>query len=406
MDWSTVWELISRFWPTVASGLVIKSGQWAWRRLHKRWRLRRALPSAKRDEPRQRRRPRRSAYRVSDLSRLDPSQGLEHYIAARGLVPLEARSHQRGLRAAQHAVLDFLFTTRTIAKPGFRVLGWHCHPVPGSAPIVGSFVLAIRLHPNENRRHLEASLRSHTALAGRPRLVAIASILDLFDDASLVRCYAVDALLTNLDDDDVEMIGVQSCDGVHHGVPTCSTSTVVEVPDDAVWLITDNPAHTSPNENWGSSPADVFETQDDPRVPQPDAETLRELDDDYAFIHRALRRTIIGKAIIWLTSGPGLVLASTALLSLAGALEHVAVTILAIWLTIWLIVFTLYLGLPVAVLVQTWWWRRRDNQRRDGERAWRGGTTDGLIFGVMVRRGRVLNKTDWKRFWLKLRPEE
>lgn len=293
-----------------------------------------------------------------------------------------------------------------IAKPGFRMLGWQCHPIPGSAPIVDSFVLAIRLHPNENRCHLGASLRSHTALAGRPRLVAIASVSDLFDDASLVRCYAVDPFTTNLDDEDVEMIGVQSCDGIHYGVPTCSTSTVGDVPDDAVWLITDNPAHTSPSDDWGSSPDDIFETQDDPRVPQEDAETLRGLDYDYDYIHRAVRRTIIGKGIIWLTSGPGLVLLSTVLLSLAGALVPVAGTILEVWLAIWLIVFTLYLGFPVAVLVQTWWWRRRDKQRRDGARVWRGGTTDCVVFGAMVRRGRVLNKTDWKRFWLGLRLEE
>ena len=292
-----------------------------------------------------------------------------------------------------------------IPKPGFRVLGWQCHPVPGSAAITGSFILAIRLHSNENRRHLEASLRAHTVPAGRPRLVVIASISDLFDDASLVRCYAVDAFTTNLDDKDVEMIGVQSCDGVHHGVPTTSPKAVGEVPDDAVWLITDNPAHTAPSENWGNSPDDIFEIQDDPRVPQEDAETLRELDDDYDYIRRTVRRTIIGKGIIWLTSGPVLVLVSTILLALSGSLDPIAVTVLTVWLTSWLIVLFLYLGFPIAVLVQAWLWRRQDNQQRDGERVWRGGTTDCLVFGVMVRRGRVLRKADWEGLWLRFRRE-
>ena len=264
----------------------------------------------------------------------------------------------------------------------------------------------MRLHPNENRRHLEASLRSNTVSSDRPRLVAIASISDLFDEVSQVRCYAVDTFTTNLDDEDHEMIGVQSCDGVRHAVPTCSTKRVAEIPDDALWLITDNAAHSAPSENWGSVAGEVYESQDDPLVPQEDPATLQELHDDYRYIRRRVRGMLIGRAIIWLLSGPGVVLASVAILGLAGSQDPVAVSILAVWSTIWLIVFGVYLGIPAAVLIQTWRWRRRDNQGRGGDRVWRGGTTDSLVFGSMVRRGRILSKKDWKRFWRRLQPEE
>ena len=293
-----------------------------------------------------------------------------------------------------------------ISKPGFRILGWQCHPNPGSAAITGSFVLAIRLHPNENRRHLEASLRSNTVSSDRPRLVAIASISDLFDEASQVRCYAVDTFTTSLDDEDHEMFGVQSCDGVRHAVETCSVKQVGDIPDDALWLVTDNPAHTAPSENWGSSTGEIHETQDDPIVPQEDPPTLQELDDDYRYIRRRVRRMLTGRVIIWLLSGPGVVLASVAFLALGGSQNPVAVSILAVWSAIWLIVFGVYLGVPAAVLIQTWRWRRRDGQGRSGSKVWRSGTTDCLVFGSMVRRGRVLSKKDWKRFWRRLQPEE
>ena len=406
MDLSTLWELVSRLWPAVASGLVIKLGQWGWRWLQEKWRSRRTAPASKRDEPQRRRQPRQSAYRVSELSRLDRSQGLERHIAARGLVPLETRSRQRGIRAARSAVADFLFTTRMISKPGFRISGWQCHLIPGAAAITGSFVLAIRLHPNENRRHLEASLRSQKGSSDRPRLVVIASISDLFDEASPVRCYAVDTFTTSLDDEDLEMIGVQSCDGVRHAVPTCSTKRVGEVTDDALWLITDNAAHTAPSEDWGSCAGEIYETQDDPRVQQEDPATLDELNDDYRYIRKRVRGMLIGRGIIWLVSGPGFVLLVIAIHALLGSQDEVAISILAVWSAIWLVVFGVYLGFPAAVLIQTWWWRRRDSQGRGADRLWRGGTTDCLVFGSMVRRGRVLSKEDWKRFWLRISPEK
>lgn len=404
MGWSTLWGLLAPL--GAVAPFVLPVLQAIRKRLRKWWRLRRTLPSVRRDEPQRRRQSRRSAYRVLELSRLDRSRGLEQYIAARGLVPLETRSRESGLRAASSAVADFLFTTPMISKPGFRILGWQCHPIPDSAAITGSFVLAIRLHPNENRRHLEASLRSNAGSSDRPRLVAIASISDLFDEASQVRCYAVDAFTTNLDDEDHEMIGVQSCDGVRHAVRTHSAKRVSDVPDEALWLITDNPSHTAPSENWGRSTGEMYETQDDPIVPQEDPPTPQELDDDYRYIRRTASRAIISRGIIWLLIGPGVALASIAILALLGLLDSIVVPILAVWLAIWLFVFGLYLGIPAAVLIQTWLWRRRDNQSRDGDRVWRGGTTNCLVFGAMVRRGRVLNKTDWKRFWRRLRPEE
>ena len=162
----------------------------------------------------------------------------------------------------------------------------------------------------------------------------------------------------------------------------------------------------SADDNRGSFAGEVYETQDDPLVQQEDPTTLHELDDDYRYIRRRVRGMLIGRGIIWLLSGPGVVLASVAILGLSGSQDSVAISTLAVWSAIWLVAFGVYLGISAAVLIQTWLRRRRDNQGRGGDRLWRGGTTDCLVFGSMVRRGRVLSKKDWKRFWLRLQPEE
>lgn len=405
MDWSTIFATVLQLLLSAVAAVVTKR-LLVWQQSQKKWRGRRPVPPSKGDQPRRRRQPRPRAYRVMELSRLDRSRGLEQYIAARGLVPLERRRPESRLRAAGNAVSQFFFATRVIPKPGFRISGWQCHPIPGSAAIVGSFLLAIRLHPNENRRHLVASMRSLTVFSDRARLVAIASIPDLFDEESHVRCYTVDTSTTSFNGKDHEMIGVQSCDGVRYGVPTHSTRRVGEVPDDALWLITDNPAHTAPSKNRDSSAAELYETQDDPIVPQADPSTRQELDDDYRYIRRTVRRAIITKDIIWLGTGLGVVLTITAMRAVAGLPDSVADQILMFWFVTWLIMFWLYLAVSIGELIQKWWWRWGDRQRCDGDTVWWGGTTDCLIFGDMVWRGRVLNRKEWKRFWRSMQPEE
>ncbi|MYD86309.1 MAG: hypothetical protein F4144_00950 [Acidimicrobiaceae bacterium] len=71
----------------------------------------------------------------------------------------------------------------------------------------------------------------------------------------------------------------------------------------------------------------------------------------------------------------------------------------------WLTVSVGYIGGMTGQQLTTWTWRRRDKQRRKGERVWRGGTTDSLVFGSMVRRGRLLDRKGWKAFWRSLRQE-
>ena len=407
MDSSTFLEVVLYILIATLSGLGIKLGQWVSELLLKRWHLSRTASSTKRDKPQRKRQRRQSAYRVLKLSRLELSQERDRYIATRGLVPLETRNRESRVRAAWNAVTDFLFTTRITSKPGFRILGWQCDPNPVSAAITGSFVLAIRLHPNENRLHLNASLQPNSLSTDRPRRVAIASISDLFDEESPVRCYVVDTFTTNLDNEDHEMIGVQSCNGASDGLPVCSARTVRNVPDDALWLITDNPAHTAPGETWGSSAQEIYETQDDPHdPPEPDdAETRRELEDDHRYISRTVRRATLYKVYLWLLVGPGVVLAGIVLLVLSRSMNSVTTSILAVWATIWIAGLFVYSGVLAGVLWQKWSWRRRDNQKRDGDRVWRGGTTDCLLLGAMVQKGRVLDKNEWERFWRKLRPE-
>ena len=58
---------------------------------------------------------------------------------------------------------------------------------------------------------------------------------------------------------------------------------------------------------------------------------------------------LIGRGIIWLVSGPGVVLAFVAIHALSGSQDEVAISILAVWSAIWLMMFGVYLGFPAAV---------------------------------------------------------
>ena len=151
---------------------------------------------------------------------------------------------------------------------------------------------------------------------------------------------------------------------------------------------------------------EIYETQDDPHdPPEPDdAKTRRELEDDYRYISQTVRRATLYKVYLWLLVGPGVVIAGIVVLVLSRSMNSVTTSILAAWATIWLTGLFVYLGVPAMVVVQKRSWRRRDNQKRDGDRVWRGGTTDCLLFGTMVQRGRMLDSEEWEIFWRKLHP--
>ena len=304
MDWSTLPEwlgLVEILAALVGGGILARSRAW----LRARSRKTRGLSTGSQREPEDVRRSRRSVFRIPMLSATEPTRELKHYVATRGLVPIERHLHSSRIRAVWHGMNDVLFTTKSTPKQGFRITGWHCRPIPDSEPIPGGFVLALRLHSNENRGHLKMSMLAGALFSDRPRLVAIASIADLFDEQSWVRCYAVDVSTANLDDEDPELIGFQSHRGVRHEASTRARRRVCDVQEEAVWMIIDNPAHAPPDEDWCRSPAETCETQDAPSNPDTDPAELARVEDDYCYIRRRTRRMVTGRAILWLFAGGG-----------------------------------------------------------------------------------------------------
>ena len=413
MDWSAFWGYLPEL-SVIAAAVapVIKpSREWL-----SSWLGRGRKPSASgrlvcRDEQWSN----QSGYCLSAWPAAGRSQRLEHFIATRGLVPIQRKVHSSRLKLIRRAVLDVLFETRASPKPGFRILGWQCRPVPGSEAIPGAFVLALRLHPNENRSHLRVSLLPRLRFSDRPCLVAIASVSDLFDEASWVRCYAVDPSTASLDPEDRQLVGFQSYDGARRGMPTCIRMRVRDAREQVVWLIIDNAGHVAPDEDWGRSPEQVHEIHDDAPSPE-DLEAERvQIEDDYRYIRRLdLKSSLIGRAVLWLAAStcvPVLYLVSWGAAAVVGLqlpawLTSGATAVSVVWLTLWSSLAYLYAGAMVGIQLQSIGWRWRDGQRRRGDRVWRGGTTDCLVFGTMVRRGRLLDRKDWTRFWLSLRSGE
>lgn len=353
-----------------------------------------------------------SAYRISAPPPMGSSRELEHHVAAMGLVPIQGNLPSSGFRSAWRTVVEVLFVTRARPKPGFRIEGWQCRPVPGSESIPGAFVVAVRLHPNENRSHLRASLRSRLGVFGGPCLVAIASVSDLFDEASWVRCYAVDPSTTSLDPKDRRLVGVQSYDCAGREASTCFRMRVRDAREKAVWLVVDNAGHTAPGEDWGRCAADIYEVHDDPPHPEERPAWCGQVEDDYRYIRSQRRSILVGRAMLWLVAiiwVPVLCLTGWVVSVLVGLrlpewLSSGATVVAVVWLSTWLLASGAYLGALANTPLQALWWRRRDGQRCSGDRVWRGGTTDCVVFGSMVRRGRLLDGKDWKRFWLGLRP--
>ena len=261
------------------------------------------------------------------------------------------------------------------------------------------------------------SLLPRIRFSDRPCLVAIASISDLFDEASWVRCYAVDPSTTSLDREDRRVVGVQSYDGARRGMPTRIRMRVRDVREleEALWLIVDNTSHVAPDEDWGRSFVEVHEIHDGaPELEGLGAERVQ-VDDDYRYIRRKnLASSLIGRVILWLVAGLGVPLlylagwgaAVVADVQLPTWLISGAAAVLVVWQTLWVALSGICVGAMVGTQAQAIEWRWRDGQRRRGDRAWRGGTTDCLVFGTIIRRGRVLGRKDWRGFWLSLRPED
>ena len=70
-----------------------------------------------------------------------------------------------------------------------------------------------------------------------------------------------------------------------------------------------------------------------------------------------------------------------------------------LWLAPWIQLFALSLLYHAHQSCRAWIWRRRDNQGRHSEGAWRGGTLDCLFLGSLTRRGKLLTPSDWDRYW-------
>ena len=110
-----------------------------------------------------------------------------------GRVPIEHYRHRRRVVALWRLVKLNLLPTKTTPKSAFTTTDWHYEPsdstnLGAGHPYCGGFVFRLRLHCNENRWHLQRSLRIGRSQSRVQRLIVIASVRNLFDPDSWVRC--------------------------------------------------------------------------------------------------------------------------------------------------------------------------------------------------------------------------
>ena len=154
---------------------------------------------------------------------------LSKFVRTYGRVPLE-RSRPKGwlVRIRHRTRLAFL-TMRTAPKAAFAVSSWRYDSEAAmdddDADYLGGFVLRVRVHPNENRRHLVRSLGAAKASDQQRRLVVVASAVDLMNANSWVRCLQVNTYSVKLPKSSIGDVELRAARPVRPASPTAYRCT-------------------------------------------------------------------------------------------------------------------------------------------------------------------------------------
>ncbi len=402
------WSSIEEFFPQIATIITIVGGaigllSYIQRRIARWWQQSRSSSSEALGIVQ---RPQADSYRRPLLRPSRPlgtlsSEDLVKSIRCEVRVPLEYWRHSgRLLNFWRRMKLEF-FTLQTSPKPSFTVSGWRydmgsSHLVDDIRRCSGGFLLHMTLHRNENAQHFRRSLRAGKSNVCSKRVVAIASAEDFVRPTAWVRCLVVNAYSLNLAIDSFQEVVVRSSDPLLVDGPIVFRLRRRYVPDSAIWIITMNPNHIEPSSSWGQSPERLETHASPPESALHDGEKYR-YDE---LIERQGRYAYIAKLAFLVLLGPimALLIAGIAVL-MPGAPSEVAarvvVTVSAPWFvvsTYGIVIYSVYLAVES---LRGYRWCHSGRTLR----VWKGGTVDCLLFGGLLRRGPILRRRDWKRYW-------
>ena len=223
-----------------------------------------------------------------------------------GRVPIEHYRHRRRLVAFWRAVRLNLLPRRTRAKSAFTTADWRYEPISSTVlaathPYSGGFVLKLRVHHHENRWHLRRSLLAGRSRNRRRRLVVVASVRDMCEPTSWVRCLVVNTETLRLPKGRRGWIVVRGAD------PSTADRRIVyrcrqhTVPDDAVWIIVPAHRYREPSLTWGQSPECHQQQQPVPVGFAP--EDCGGVDNE-SYVRKATAMSRLGTVVLWVVLGP------------------------------------------------------------------------------------------------------
>ena len=254
-------------------------------------------------------------------------------------------------------------------------------------PYSGGSILRLSLHPHENRSHLKRSLKADKSGGRARRLVVIASVQDMFEPTSSVRCIVVNSYTLHLEEGDPHAVVLLTADPLSVA-DNVHRREQKDVPADALWLIVPTPDYRAPSTIWGQIP----ERHNHQTMPiDPDTQESDD-SDERKFVKERMTDERVGRTALWLYLGlflPGF------FGLYAKLIPHFSLPIMAsvVWFVVFVIaLFAALLHLAFAAF-RAWWWRRRDDQTR---RTWQSRTAECLSMGALLRNGPFFSKEKWK----------
>ena len=354
-------------------------------------------------------RPLGHAYRRSLIQPAQPhgrftAEDLANSIQCSGRIPLERHRHKRNLIDSWRALtIDFL-CVKTTPKPAFAISSWEIHPKPTIGSDTGcicsaGFVLSGTLHKGESRYHLRRSLRSGKARIRSKRLVVIAAADDLANLTAQVRCLVVDSSSMSLPEGGSRRFAISNADPLECNGPTCYSEQRGNVSPDAIWLILMTPHLPQPSSSWGEDD-ELWEAH-----PVPGAkDLLQENDCGHAqeYVANEVKEIRTARIVAAVYAGVLTALYLCGLWQLSRIIElsesvFREMTVFgAVFLTMYSVILILYIGYFAKESVRSLWWRCHDDVPVD---EWKAGTLACLVMGSLLRKGPLLRKDGWKRFW-------
>ena len=317
---------------------------------------------------------------------------LARSIRCSGRVPIDHRKPRTWRLSFWQALKDVFLSSSTNPKSAFTLTDWQFQPITPTSlakryPYSGGSILRLSLHPHENRSHLKRSLKADKSGARARRLVVIASVQDMFEPTSLVRCIVVNSYTLHLVEGDPHAVVLLTADPLSLEEPNVHRHAQKDVPADALWLIVPTSNYRAPSTFWGQMP----ERHNNKTMPIDSIPQESDDIDNEDCVKERMTDERYTRIAFWIYLG--LILGFFWLYEKLFPQVSEPISVFSVsWRVYVIALFAALLQLAVAA-IRARCWRRRDGQTR---RTWQSRTAECLSMGALLRNGPFFSAEQWK----------